>query len=145
MFTLSTPSPADYPTLLEIWEASVRATHSFVSEDDIEPLKKTIQEQQLFHHSAMTVARDENGIIAGFMGVSGNILDMIFLDPRFINKGAGKMLVRHAIDNLGVNKVDVNEDNEHARGFYEHFGFKVVSRSPIDDYGRPFPLLHMQR
>ncbi|ENH9207696.1 GNAT family N-acetyltransferase, partial [Vibrio vulnificus] len=44
---------------------------------------------------------------------------------------------------LGVTKVDVNEQNPQAVGFYEHMGFKVVSRSPLDDMGKPFPILHM--
>ncbi|KRM82890.1 hypothetical protein FC35_GL001089 [Limosilactobacillus coleohominis DSM 14060] len=28
---------------------------------------------------------------------------------------------------------------------YEHMGFKVVSRSPIDDQGNPYPILKMNR
>ena len=41
--------------------------------------------------------------------------------------------------------VDVNEQNPAAVGFYEAVGFAVVGRSPLDDAGRPFPLLHMRR
>jgi putative acetyltransferase len=41
--------------------------------------------------------------------------------------------------------VDVNEQNPAAVGFYEAVGFVVVGRSPLDDAGRPFPLLHMRR
>lgn len=29
------------------------------------------------------------------------------------------------------------------KGFYEHMGFMVKSRSECDDYGNPFPILHM--
>jgi putative acetyltransferase len=32
---------ADFDTLLEVWEASVRATHDFISEDNIKPLVST--------------------------------------------------------------------------------------------------------
>ena len=38
---------------------------------------------------------------------------------------------------------DVNEQNVQAVGFYRHMGFVVVGRSPTDDAGRPYPLLHM--
>jgi hypothetical protein len=31
------------------------------------------------------------------------------------------------------------------RDFYAALGFRVVGRSPLDDGGRPFPLLHMRR
>jgi putative acetyltransferase len=41
--------------------------------------------------------------------------------------------------------VDVNEQNGAALGFYEALGFEVVDRSPVDEDGRPFPLLHLRR
>jgi putative acetyltransferase len=28
-------------------------------------------------------------------------------------------------------------------GFYERLGFKRIGRSPLDDAGRPYPLLHL--
>jgi putative acetyltransferase len=40
--------------------------------------------------------------------------------------------------------VDVNEQNEAARRFYEACGFEVAGRSETDSAGRPFPLLHMR-
>jgi putative acetyltransferase len=45
----------------------------------------------------------------------------------------------------GALAVDVNEQNEAALGFYEALGFSVVGRSPTDEAGRPFPVLHMKR
>ena len=41
--------------------------------------------------------------------------------------------------------MDVNEENQAARGFYEALGFVVVGRSPLDETGRPHPLLHLRR
>ena len=48
-----------------------------------------------------------------------------------------------AIARLGATRVDVNEQNEPALGFYRHLGFAVVGRSALDGQGRPYPLLHM--
>ena len=42
-----------------------------------------------------------------------------------------------------VNKVDVNEQNPQALGFYQHYGFEVIDRSPLDGSGKPYPILHM--
>ena len=42
-----------------------------------------------------------------------------------------------------MKKVDVNEQNPDAVGFYKHVGFEVTSRSPLDGMGKPFPILHM--
>ena len=78
------------------------------------------------------------------MGVSEDSLEMIFLSPDMIGKGIGKMLLKHAIDDLKISRVDVNEQNKEAVEFYKHFGFKVISRSEIDGTGKPYPILHMQ-
>lgn len=36
---------ADHLKLIEVWEASVRATHDFLAEDDLQELKPLILEQ----------------------------------------------------------------------------------------------------
>jgi putative acetyltransferase len=71
-------------------------------------------------------------------------MEMLFLVPKSRGKGIGRMLLEFAVAELGVNKVDVNEQNSAAVGFYEHMGFKAVGRSPVDGEGKPFPLLHME-
>ena len=43
----------------------------------------------------------------------------------------------------GPLRVDVNEQNPEALGFYLANGFEVTGRSPLDGQGRPFPLLHL--
>jgi putative acetyltransferase len=52
-------------------------------------------------------------------------------------------LLKYAIEKLGANTVDVNKQNPLAVGFYQHMGFVITSRSPLDDMGKPFPILHM--
>jgi putative acetyltransferase len=143
MYSLDTPLKSEFPLLLSIWESSVRATHHFLKPDDILFFKKTIEEQRIFDMVRLTCVRDEGNFILGFMGVSGKSLEMIFLDPKVTGKGIGKMLLMHAINHLGVTEVDVNEQNEDALKFYEHFGFRVVSRSELDGTGKPYPILHM--
>ena len=36
--------PEDYPRVVEVWEASVRATHDFVAESDIEIFRPLVGE-----------------------------------------------------------------------------------------------------
>ena len=69
---------------------------------------------------------------------------MLFINPLHRGKGVGKQLLLYAIDQLEVNKVDVNEQNEQALGFYKHFGFEVKRRSALDSSGKPYPTLHME-
>lgn len=133
----------DHIKLIEIWEDSVRATHSFLSEDDLQELKPLILEQY-FDSVDLRCAKNCAGEILGFCGVLDGNIEMLFISPDARGKGIGAMLVVNAINERGASKVDVNEQNEQALGFYQHIGFKVTGRSPIDGQGKAYPLLHMQ-
>ena len=50
-----------------------------------------------------------------------------------MKKGLGRKLLEEAIKNYSVNELVVNEQNPQAKGFYEHLGFKVYKRNPIDE------------
>lgn len=131
----------DHPTLISLWEASVRATHHFLPEAEIDVLKPLILEHY-FAAVDLVCARDETGI-AGFCGVHDGNIEMLFLAPEARGRGIGRLLVAHAISRQGATRVDVNEQNAQALGFYQRMGFVVTGRSPLDDQGKPYPLLHM--
>lgn len=133
----------DYPELLAVWENSVRATHDFITEDDIAFFKPIIIEQA-FPNVTLKCIKDENKTILGFVGVHECKIEMLFILNAARGKGIGKALLNFAVEQLAANKVDVNEQNPLAVGFYQHMGFKVASRSPLDDMGKPFPILHME-
>lgn len=132
----------NYRKLLEVWEASVRATHDFITEEDIEQFKPMIIEHA-FPSVELRVAIKNNNIL-GFIGISNSNVEMLFVDPLHFKKGIGKTLLQYAIKELSAKKVDVNEQNPEAYKFYKHMGFKVVSRSPLDGQGKPFPILHLE-
>lgn len=134
---------SDYMEVVELWEASVRATHHFLPESDIQYFKPLILNQYLDLVS-LSCLRDESGKIAGFLGVAEGKIEMLFIHPEVRGQGVGKRLLLHAVEALGAKKVDVNEQNEQAVGFYQHLGFKVKGRSPVDGMGKPYPLLHME-
>lgn len=135
---------SEFAAITDVWEASVRASHDFLSEDDLCALRPQILNTWL-PAVQVTVCTDEKGGILGFSGVAGNKLEMLFVAPVSRGRGVGKALLMHAITNLAVCLVDVNEQNGHALGFYQHFGFTVFGRSPVDGQGRAYPLLHMRR
>lgn len=133
---------ADHLRLLDIWEASVRATHDFLAEEDLQQLKPLILEQY-FDAVDLRCAKNSNGEILGFCGVHDGTIEMLFVSPDARGKGIGALLTAYAIKYQRASKVDVNEQNEQAFGFYQHIGFKVIGRSPVDGQGKPYPLLHM--
>ncbi|EKT4523471.1 GNAT family N-acetyltransferase [Pseudomonas putida] len=142
--TLQTPHVSDYPELVRIWEASVRATHDFLPDAYIVLLREYVLRRYL--DAVMLVCcKDTAKRIRGFAGVANGRLDMLFVDPDFIGQGIGKRLLRYAVDELNAECLDVNEQNPKALGFYLHEGFEVSGRSETDGLGQPYPLLHMRR
>lgn len=136
--------PEDFPRVLEVWEASVRATHDFLSEEDIQFLKPLIP-GALTHVAELACVRDAAGEVAGFVGVEGDKVEMLFVHPTQRGRGVGSRLLNYAVEVLGAQTVDVNEQNAQAVGFYLRMGFEVEGRSELDGTGRPFPLLHLRR
>ena len=137
---------ADHDTLVALWERSVRATHDFLTEADIGALRPLVREALSDDALELWVLTDGADVPIGFMGLAGHDIAALFLEPAHRGKGGGRRLVAHAQQlRDGELTVDVNEQNPAARGFYEALGFVVVGRSPLDDGGRPFPILHMRR
>lgn len=129
--------------LLEIWEASVRATHLFLSPEEVAKIKEYVpQAMQGVAHLA--VAENSGGELVGFMGVEGDMLEMLFLLPEERGNGYGRRLVEYGIENYGTRKVTVNEQNPLAAGFYEHLDFRTFKRTDVDEQGDPYPLLYME-
>ncbi len=130
--------------LLDIWEKSVRATHHFLSDAEIQQIKKYVPEA-LSNVQHLLVAKKESGKIVGFLGVEFQKIEMLFLLPEERGKGFGKTLVQYAIKKYAVCEVTVNEQNPSAKGFYEHLGFKLYKRSETDEQGNPYPILYLKR
>lgn len=129
--------------LLVIWESSVRATHNFLSDPEINNIKKYVP-HALRRVSHLIVAYDENKPVA-FMGINDLKLEMLFVAANQRGTGIGKALITYGINNLDINELSVNEQNPGARSFYEHMGFKAVERSEFDDQGNPYPILIMKK
>jgi len=133
----------DNPTLGALWERSVRATHDFLSEEHIQHLRRLVQESYLpMPELEVWVCQDAIGI-AGFIATSGHNVEMLFIDADRRGQGIGRILLDHVRARHPILSVDVNEQNPQGVGFYEHYGFIQTGRSPLDNEGNPFPLLHM--
>jgi len=141
-------TPTDRPALFDVWLRSVRATHSFLSESDVELLAPLVRDYLASDATEFRVACDGSGAPIGFMGLSrtADEVESMFLAPERLRRGIGRALLDDARSRRpGVAwTVSVNEANDAARRFYEAVGFVVTGRSERDAAGRPFPLLHLR-
>ena len=144
LYELHTRTDAQLEQLLVVWEASVRATHLFLSDAEILAIKDYVP-QALRGVAHLIVAEDTPGCLVGFMGIEGTRLEMLFLSPAVRGHGLGRQLIQYGIKQYGIQEVTVNEQNPQAVGFYQHLGFRVYRRTELDEQGAPYPLLYMKR
>ncbi len=140
---IHTPKPSDYEELVNVWEASVRATHDFLPDSYITLLRELVRDRYL--DAVMLICcKDERQHISGFAGVAAGKVEMLFIHPDQRGQGLGKQLLDYAVHHLNADELDVNEQNPQALGFYLKQGFEIIGRSEIDGMGKPYPLLHMR-
>lgn len=131
---------ADYEVLAGIWERSVMATHDFLKEDDFNDIKAALIPD--YFPNVDLYAIDDNGVYAGFIGLSQGSIEMLFIDSDCRGQGYGSALVEYA-KQRGATKVDVNEQNPSALNFYKAKGFRIIGRDETDDADRPYPIIHL--
>ena len=130
----------DYETLAGIWERSVMATHSFLKEEDFNKIKATLIPEYFPNVDLYAIA--DNGMYTGFIGLSPDSIEMLFIDSNRRGQGYGSALIEYA-KQRGATKVDVNEQNPSALIFYKARGFRIIGRDETDDACRPYPILHL--
>ena len=130
----------DYETLAGIWERSVMATHDFLKEDDFNEIKTALIPDYFPNVDLYAIA--DNGVYAGFIGLSPGSIEMLFIDNDCRGQGYGSTLIEYARQRRAT-KVDVKEQNTSALNFYKAKGFSVIGRDETDEAGRPYPILHL--
>ncbi|MCG7631007.1 MULTISPECIES: GNAT family N-acetyltransferase [Gordonia] len=134
---------ADTDRLVAVWRSAVEATHHFLTPADIDGFASRLARD--FFPAVELVVAEVGGVIVGFSGTADNRLEMLFVDSAAHGRGIGTVLLDHAVERVGIDELDVNEQNPGAVEFYRRRGFDQVGRSPVDSDGRPFPLLHLRR
>ena len=141
-FGIRRSRPDEGDALVAIWARSVDATHDFLSSADRQEIEHQVRE--FIPAAPLWVAVAPEGRPVSFMLLSEHHLEALFVDPDVRGRGVGRLLINHALSLIPALTTDVNEQNQQAVGFYKKRGFVVTGRSPVDDHGRPYPLLHLQ-
>lgn len=128
--------------LIEVWEKSVRATHHFLVPSDIDYFKSIVVD--IDFNAFQVFCLTESDRVIGFIGIADHKIEMLFLSPEHIGQGFGSRLINFAIKELKADKVDVNEQNQHAVDFYAKMGFATYARTDKDSEGKDYPILKMR-
>lgn len=131
----------DFPTLTAIWKAAVESTHDFISADEIAGYEARMPAEFL-PGTKLTVALAD-GVPVGFIGMTGDEVDMLFVKPEFHGQGIGRELISRNGAAKRELRVDVSEQNPGGLAFYRRLGFEPTGRSATDSDGNPHPLVHL--
>lgn len=134
---------ADHPAILTVWIESVSATHHFLAPADFERIYVQLRDRWLDDVGQIRVWEEE-GAVAGFIGMNPPKVEMLFVAPAYMGKGIGRALLDSVRGDWPLLEVDVNEQNTAAAGFYRRYGFEETGRSALDGQGKPYPLIHMK-
>ncbi len=135
---------ADFSALLGVWQRSVLASHDFLHPNDFATIESQLIPMYFPQVSLYKAVNVANRCILGFAGVVDQRMEMLFVDSEARGKGVGSLLLHFAIDELGINELDVNEQNQQAVDFYTRKAFICVSRSELDGAGKPYPTLTLK-
>ena len=130
-------------SLLAVWGASVRATHDFLPEGEVERIGEMVPGAIAGVPTLLVCHAD--GAPVAFLGLDGAFVEMLFVAPEMRGRGVGRLLMERAIEDYGAAELSVNEQNPQAVGFYEHLGFRTYRRTETDAEGAPYPLLYMRQ
>ena len=128
--------------MISVWEKSVRATHHFVTSEEVDRLKGLVKQIDFNSYSVYCLI-SENKVL-GFLGVEDYVIETLLLDPDHIGLKLGTKLMDFALNELKADKVNVNEQNLDAIKFYSKFGFVTYERTEKDEYGNDYPVLKMK-
>lgn len=134
--------PGDIPALVDVWERSIKASFTFMPEEEFAKDKPRVKEE--LETLPFWVA-EVDGKPAGFICMEGYYVAEIFTDPECKGKGLGTVLIAAAQKARpgGQLVVHCKEQNESGLAFYLAKGFKQIDRWEKDKHGKPYPTLHL--
>jgi putative acetyltransferase len=141
MVTIRASRSEEGALLVEIWCASVDATHHFLSAEDRAAIEAEVRDFLPEAPALVAVDRDDRPV--AFTILDGTHMQALFVHPAARGSGVGRALVEHALALHPGLSTDVNEQNAQALGFYWRMGFAPTGRSETDGQGRAYPLIHL--
>ena len=121
---------ADINRVADIWLKTNLKAHFFIPEQywisNYEFVKEMLPQAEVY------VYEDDN-MIQGFIGVSDEYIEGIFVSDEMQSRGIGKMLLDYIKDKKDRLQLKVYQKNVRAMSFYQREGFTIQSES-MDEF-----------
>ena len=139
IYEITHRNPSTLSKLLSLWEDTVRATHLFLSHDEIMKIKCYVP-QALQEVPHLIIAEESKGTPLAFMGIADSQLEMLFVKVNKRGFGIGKKLLTYGIKNYGLQRVAVNKQNPSAIDFIKSRDFTYMAKAKSMNKVDPTPL-----
>ena len=113
---------ADINRVADIWLDTNLKAHSFISaqywESNYELVKEMLSQAEVYVY-------EDGQKIQGFIGLSDEYIEGIFVSEKMQSQGIGKLLLNYIKDRKDVLRLNVYQKNIRAIHFYQREGFKI--------------------
>lgn len=108
------------------------------------PIEQDTEVEDLKRSNKFVAIEDEQ--VVGFVGVDGDYLAWLYVDPDYYGQGIGRELLRIGIREIGAGAWTVVLDgNKKAIALYESEGFHEESRFDGENNGYPCKCIRLRR
>jgi len=128
--------PEDIPALAMIAERSYRAAFAGILEQDVLKGRDAAYFAERFTDAWERMLVVQSGETqCGFLLMTNEHIDMLFMDPHASGRGGGALLLQQAVI-LGAKSLECFRDNHGARRFYERHGWRLTREYEREFAGR---------
>lgn len=121
----------DLPAVMQIWIDTNICSHNFIPKnywfENYEMVQTILPQAEIY-----VFEDDDTKQINGFIGLSGNYIEGLFIKTDFQAQGLGKQLLEYVKNFKSNMKLSVYQKNIQAIQFYKREGFSIVSEKYDD-------------
>ncbi|MEQ9424529.1 MAG: GNAT family N-acetyltransferase [Cyclobacteriaceae bacterium] len=118
---------SDLSSVYNIWLKASTIAHPFLEKAFVEKVKADML--NIYIPNSDTWVYEVKGAILGFIGMHGNEIGGLFVDPQSQSQGIGTQLVDYISQSYNELEVEVFKKNRIGRPFYEKYGFILINES----------------
>ena len=124
----------DIDLVLDIWYTTTKVAHPFMEESFLAKERKNVRDIYIPNTKTWVWLEDDD--VQAFISMMGNEVGAIFVRPALHGKGIGRKLMDHVRQFHESLEVEVFEDNEIGRRFYDRYGFSQIKRYIHEETGK---------